>query len=93
MGNGFARRALIEAAWHYRAPARISRGVLARQEGLPKSVTDAAWAAQTRLHHRFLHLLGRGRKKPQVAAAAVARELSGFVWAIGRQVQPHARKG
>jgi transposase len=92
LGNGIARRALIEAAWHYRMPARISRGVLARQEGLPKAVTDAAWAAQTRLYHRYKHLVGTGRKKPQVAAAALGRELSGFVWAIGRMVKPHAPK-
>ena len=92
MGNGFARRALIEAAWHYRQPARISRGVLARQEGLSKAVTDRAWAAQSRLHQRYKHLTGRGRKKPQVAAAALARELSGFVWDIGRLVKPHAIK-
>lgn len=92
MGNGIARRALIEAAWHYRQPPRISRGVLARQEGLPPAVTDAAWAAQNRLHHRYQHLVGPGRKKPTVAAAALGRELSGFVWAIGRMVKPHAPK-
>jgi transposase len=89
MGNGIARRTLIEAAWHYRAPARISRGVLARQAGLPKPVTDAAWEAQTRLHHRYKHLVATGHKKPQVAAAALGRELAGFVWAIGRMVAPH----
>lgn len=92
MGNGIARRALIEAAWHYRQPARMSRGVLARQAGLPQAVTDAAWAAQTRLYHRYKHLVGVGHKKPQVAAAALGRELSGFVWAIGRRVKPHAAK-
>jgi transposase len=92
MGNGFARRALVEAAWNYRAPARLSRGLQERQDALPKSVTDAAWDAQLRLHRRYLHLIGPGRKKPQVAAAAVARELSGFVWAIARQVKPRAAK-
>jgi len=88
MGNGIARKALIEAAWHYRLPARLSRTVLARQEGLPKAVTEAAWNAQTRLHQRYKHLTGVGRKKSQVAAAALGRELAGFVWAIGRLVQP-----
>jgi transposase len=92
IGNGIARRALIEAAWHYRQPARMSCGVLARQEGLPKAVTDVAWAAQTRLYHRYKHLVGAGHKKPQVAAAALGRELSGFVWAIGRMVKPEAPK-
>ena len=88
MGNGIARRALIEAAWHYRAPARITAHLQQRQEGLPKAVTDAAWNAQSRLHQRYQHLVGAGRKKSPVAAAALGRELAGFVWAIGRMVQP-----
>ena len=92
MGNGIARKAMIEAAWNNRRPARISRTVLARQEGLPKAVTEAAWNAQARLHQRYKHLTGVGRKKSQVAAAALGRELSGFVWAIGRMVKPRAAK-
>ena len=88
MGNGLTRRVLIEAAWHYRSPARITAHLQKRQEGLPKAVTAAAWAAQTRLHQRYKHLVTVGRKKPTVAAAALGRELSGFVWAIGRMVQP-----
>ena len=88
-GNGFARKALIEAAWNYRQPARLTTHLQKRQEGLPKEVTDAAWNAQTRLHARFKYLLTVGKKKSQVAATAVARELAGFVWAIGRMVQPH----
>ena len=92
MGNGIARKALIEAAWNYRAPARISRTVLARQEGLPKCVTEAAWNAQTRLHQRYKHLTAIARKKSPVAAAALARELAGFVWAIGCMVQPHPKQ-
>jgi transposase len=88
LGNGIARKAMIEAAWNNRTPARISRTVLARQEGLPQAVTEVAWAAQTRLHQRYQHLVGVGRKKSQVAAAALGRELSGFVWAIGRMVKP-----
>ena len=62
---------------------------MARQEGLPKAVTDAAWNAQTRLPQRYKHLTGQARKKAPVAAAALARELAGFVWAIGRMVKPH----
>jgi hypothetical protein len=92
MGNGIARKAMIEAAWNNRTPARISRTVLARQEGLPKAVTEAAWNAQTRLHQRYKHLVGVGRKKSQVAAAALGRELAGFVWAIGRMVKPRPVK-
>jgi transposase len=88
LGNGIARKAIIEAAWNNSRTPRVSRTVLARQEGLPKAVTEAAWAAQTRLHQRYKHLTCVGKKKSQVAAAALGRELAGFVWAIGRMVQP-----
>jgi transposase len=92
MGNGIARRALIEAAWNYRAPARLSRELLKRQEGLSKAVKDLSWAAQTRLPHRYQHLTRVKHKKSTVAAAALGRELSGFVWALGQIVRPHARR-
>jgi transposase len=92
MGNGMARRALIEAAWNYRAPARISRDLLKRQEGLSQEVKDLSWAAQTRLHYRYQHLTKVKHKKATVAAAALGRELSGFVWALGQIVRPDARK-
>jgi len=88
MGNAPARRALVEAAWQYRMPARLSPHLQKRQEGLPKAITDMAWEAQRRLHHRYTHLTRVGKKKSQVAVTAVARELTGFVWAIARQVKP-----
>ena len=90
LGNGPARRALVEAAWQYVAPARISPPLRKRQEGLPKTVTDIAWKAQLRLSHRYQHLTRGGKKKSQVAVTAVARELAGFVWAIGCLVEPRA---
>jgi transposase len=90
MGNAPARRALVEAAWQYRVPARLSPHLKKRQEGLSKTITDIAWEAQRRLHHRYTHLTRVGRKKSQVAVTAVARELTGFVWAIARQVKPLA---
>ena len=93
MGNGYARRALVEAAHHYRTPARLTPHLQKRQEGLPKSVTDGAWEAQRRLHHRYRQLSGPGRKKAPVVVTALARELSGFVWAIAREVKPHEKKG
>jgi transposase len=88
MGNAPARRALVEAAWNYRCPPRITPPLQKRQEGIPQAVRDIAWNAQRRLYHRFTHLTRVGRKKSQVAATAVARELSGFVWDIARRVQP-----
>jgi transposase len=85
-GNGAARRRLIEAAWSYRFPARISREQLAQQERLAKPIRDIAWQAQERLCRRY-RKLARAGKLPTVITAAIARELAGFVWAIARQAQ------
>jgi transposase len=49
-GNGAARRLLIEAAWCYRFPARVSRELLLRQEGLASPIRDTAWKAQLRTY-------------------------------------------
>jgi transposase len=86
-GNSAARRMLIEAAWSYRFPARISREQLLRQEGLAKPLRDTAWKAQERLCRRY-RKLARAGKPPTVVTAAIARELAGFVWAIARLAQP-----
>jgi transposase len=88
-GNGAARRMLIEAAWSYRFPARISREQLLRQERLAKPIRDIAWKAQERLCRRYRRLARVG-KLPTVITAAIARELAGFIWAIARQAQPTA---
>jgi transposase len=88
-GNGTARRMLIEAAWTYRFPARISRELLLRQETLAKPIRDIAWKAQERLCRRYRKLIRAG-KLPSVTTAAIARELVGFVWAIAREVRPNA---
>ena len=55
-GNGAARRLLIEAAWSYRFPARISRELLLRQENQPKPIRDIAWKGQVRLCARYRRL-------------------------------------
>jgi transposase len=84
-GNSAASRLLIEAAWTYRFPARVSRELLLRQEELPKAIREIAWKAQTRLCARDRRLARTG-KPANVVTAAIARELAGFVWAIARQV-------
>jgi hypothetical protein len=71
-GNRRARRVLVEAAWSYRHPARVSQTLLARLEGLPKTVRDIAWEAQVRLCGRYRRLSAGGKKLP-VVIAAVAR--------------------
>ena len=88
-GNPHARRLLAEAAWAYQGIPRIGRQALYRQEALPKIVRDIAWKAQLRLTTRFRRLVARGKAKPKVATA-VARELTGFIWAIAREVPPTA---
>ena len=86
-GNPHVRRLLAEAAWASQGIPRIGRQQLYRQEGLPKVVCDIAWKAQLRLTGRFRRLVARGKAKPKVATA-IARELSGFIWAIAREVRP-----
>ena len=85
-GNGAARRMLIEAAWSYRFPPRISREVLLRQEGLAKPIRETAWKAQLRLCRRYRRLANTG-KPATVVTTAIARELAGFVWSIAQQAQ------
>jgi transposase len=84
-GNGRARRALIEAAWAYRHPAKVSAHIQSRIGRLPKPIQDLGWKAQVRLCKRFRRLVARG-KHPNVAVTAVARELIAFMWAIAKEV-------
>ena len=85
-GNRFARRALIEAAWAYQHPARVTPIIARRQTGLPKGARDIAWKAQLRLCARFRRLCARRLNKNKVVVA-VARELAGFMWAIAKDVK------
>jgi transposase len=84
-GNSAARRLLIEAAWCYRFPARVSRELLLRQESQPKPIREIAWKAQLRLCARYRKLARTG-KPANIVTAAIARELTGFIWAIARHV-------
>jgi transposase len=86
-GNRRARRVLVEGAWSYRYPARVTEPIRVRLEGLPKSVREIAWKAQTRLCARYRRMTAAGKKTP-VVAAAIAREMAAFLWAIGHQVEP-----
>jgi transposase len=79
-GNSHARRVLVEAAWHYRHRPTLGGALARRSLGQPAAITKHAWRAQQRLHRRYRHLVGHGKRSP-VAVAAVARELVGFIWA------------
>ena len=84
-GNSHVRRVVVEAAWTYRFPARKTRTLQKRAERCDEKVQAIAWDAQKRLCHRYRHLTDGGKLKVQ-ACTAVARELAGFIWAIGQAV-------
>ena len=66
---------------------------LARAGGLTVvRVPDIAWKAQLRLNAKFKRLVARRVMKTK-AIVAVVRELAGFVWAIGREVQASGWQG
>ncbi len=88
-GNSRARRVLVEGAWTYRFPARMSPTLKARQGTVPKLARDIAWKAQVRLCGRYRKLIEAGKQK-NVATTAIAREMAAFLWAIGHQVEPKA---
>lgn len=79
-GNSHLRAQLVESAWSYQHRPAVGVGIRARHEGLPPEVVSRAWAAQVRLDGRFRSLAARKNVR-SVVAAAVARELAGFLWA------------
>ncbi len=84
-GNSIVRRLLVEASWHYRHKPGNSRAITLRNEELPKRIQDITWKAQERLHRKYMKLLMAGKPKNKVCVA-VARELAGFIWAIGQSI-------
>src|SRR5256884_5489806 len=84
-GNSHARRALVEGAWAYRYPAKVSRQLQLRLENVPTEVRAIAWKAQLRLCKRYRLLSARGKHVNQVVVA-IAREMAAFALAIARTV-------
>lgn len=83
-GNQHARKLLIEAAWSYRYQPAVKGALKKRQQGQPANVLAISWKAQNRLNSKYFRLLSRGKEKGKVVTA-IARELAGFVWAIGQE--------
>ena len=81
-GNALCRHVLIEAAWHARRPAAKGGHVTRRLAVLPVALRPLARRARARLHPRYRHLVAHGKTSGQ-AVTAVARELVGFIWALG----------
>jgi transposase len=86
-GNGRVRHMLVESAWTYRHPPKVGTKKLYLLEQVPPKIREIAWKAQTRLTARYRALSARG-KKTTVICTAIARELVGFMWAVGREAQP-----
>jgi len=84
-GNTHVRRVLIESAWAYRYPAKLSLDLTVRHEGQPRDVLDISWRAQLRLCARYRRMQARGIHQNKTCVA-IARELVGFIWDIARHV-------
>jgi len=66
--------------------SRSAQPRVAAAAGEPaRLIRDIAWKGQVRLCARYRRLARTG-KPATVVTSAIARELSGFVWAIARQV-------
>jgi transposase len=81
-GNAHLRRIAVEAAWSYRLRPGIGPKLRQRQQGLPEEIKEIAWKAQHRLSKRYAKLTAAGKDQRKIVTA-VARELLGFIWAIG----------
>ena len=82
-GNAHVRHVLLQAAWQYRHAASGAT-VRKRRTNQSPVLIEIAKKADHRLHHKYWRMTSRG-KRSTVAVTAVARELAGFVWAIGQQ--------
>jgi transposase len=81
-GNRHVRWLLVESAWSYRMKARKSAYLLRRQGEVSEEVAVLSWKAQVRLCGRYQRLLQKGKPKGKVVVS-IARELAGFIWALG----------
>jgi transposase len=56
------------------------------QRSLSPKVATMAWQAQERLHRRYWALSSKSKPAGKIVTA-LARELAGFVWAIGVETE------
>jgi transposase len=85
-GNSHLRRVLVESAWHYRHRPRLCKRQKEIQTSLSPKIATIAWAAQERLHRRYWTLSSKNKPSAKIITA-LARELAGFVWAIGVETE------
>jgi len=83
-GNAHVRHVLVEGAWQYRHRPSLRSKVSKRRKQLANpQVIAIAEKADVRLFRKYWKLVNRG-KRSTVAAVAAARELAGFIWAVGQ---------
>ena len=90
-GNAHLRRIVVESAWCYRHLPRVGEKLRKRHQGVPAEITEIAWKAQHRLHKRYMTMMNAGKDQRKVMTA-VARELLGFIWAIGIKAEAVASR-
>ena len=90
-GNAHLRRIVGEAAWAYQHRPSIGAALRKRQMAVSPEVKDIAWKAQHRLNARYRHLTAKGKCRQEVVTA-VSRELLGFIWAIGVNVEAQGKR-
>jgi len=82
-GSARVRGVMIEAGWHQRWPTdKVPKRLKKQWESQSKEVVAIAQKARERLNRTFRRIAVR--RNPQIAVTAVAREMTGFVWAILR---------
>ena len=85
-GNALLRRLVVESSWSYRHRASLRGNLKKRQKAQRAEVVEIAWRAQVRLCGRYRRLNARGMPRQKVVTA-IARELLGFMWNIGTEVE------
>jgi len=86
-GNAHVRHIAVEAAWQYQRRITPGPTIKRRRNHQPQALIDIAERCDLRLNRKFHRMTSRG-KRSTAAAVAVARELMGFIWAIGQIVHP-----
>ncbi len=82
-GNAHLRYLLVEAAWQARHRPSPRGAIVKRRSSQPREVVAIAERCEQRLHRKYVRMVNRGKPSSK-AAVAVARELLGFIWAVGQ---------
>lgn len=88
VGNAHIRRLLVEAAWNNKRRPSVSTKLTNRHAGQDPRIVQHALKCQVRLHRRWTRMQQRSKPYNKIVCA-VARELAGFVWAIGSNRPVH----